>query len=174
MKTLIKKIIFFLIPIIIYCIAEVTLIKNITTRPWEALSYLEKPNKYYGSFYQDINYEVNSVGDLAHHTNYEIIRLEKWITDSHGFRNNKSLKSPDIVIIGDSFIVGSGLNQNDILSNVIMTSTQNKLTVYNMAPSSMEALSYFIKNKIINKPKLIIYSNVERNDIPLLNDSLQI
>ena len=42
-------------------------------------------------------------------------------TDSLGFRNDRDRKPTDLIIVGDSFVVGTGNTQRDILVNALST-----------------------------------------------------
>ena len=105
---------------------------------------------------------MNTVGDLCHHTDKAVTKSELWITDQLGFRNDEFVKDPDILFLGDSFIAGAALSQDDIISNKVKSKI-NK-SVYNMSPCTFSFLDFFIRNDFINKPKVIIYSLVERNN----------
>jgi hypothetical protein len=163
MKRFIKHFVFFIIPIIIWPISEGLLpITTFTFRHFEALSFKSKV-PHLTRFYPNINSEMKAVGDLCHHTDNSIIKIEKWRTDELGFRNNKFTEEADILLIGDSFIQGSSLSQEETISSKIDSKTNTKLRVYNMAPSSMSEFDRLIKSQIIKPPKLLIYSIVERN-----------
>ena len=72
-------------------------------------------------------------GDLAHHTRFAIKKKVKWMTDRYGYRKqNTDRKKHEVVIIGDSNIAGSGLTQEEILSEVL--EEQLKDSVYPYAP----------------------------------------
>ncbi len=96
----------------------------------------------------------------------QITRLKKselWITDEIGYRNNKFIEDPDVLLIGDSFILGSSLSQDSTLTNLLMAKFNYKLKFYNLAPASFIDFKVLFDNKIIKKPKLIIFSMGERD-----------
>ena len=162
MKRFIKQFIFFITPLTLWPISEGLLPSTtFAFRHYEALLFKSKV-PHLTQFYPNINSEMNAVGDLCHHTDNSIIKIEKWKTDKLGFRNNTFIEEADILLIGDSFILGSGLSQEETLSSKINSKTNSKLKVYNMAPSSMSEFDRLIKSKIIKPPKLLIYSRVER------------
>jgi hypothetical protein len=105
---------------------------------------------------------MNAVGDMCHHTKNAIIKHEIWKTDKLGFRNDAFIDSSDILFIGDSFIEGSALTQVDILSNQVRRIYREKIKVYNLAPSSFNEFDKLLKTGVIKKPKLIVFSIVER------------
>ncbi len=160
-KFIYQVLIFTLNPLIIIFIGYTFIpVKSLTYRPWEALVYSNLPTN--SPFYPNSYLNMNSVGDLCHHSKNSIMKMECWKTDDIGFRNDKFIIDVDILLIGDSFIAGSSLNQANIVSNQIMN-LDSDLKVYNMAPSSISQFDKMLKLGIINKPKVIIFSIVERS-----------
>jgi hypothetical protein len=160
-KFIIKILYFTFIPLAVIFISYIIIpFKALTYRPWEALIFINIPSN--SSFYPYSYLDMNSVGDLCHHSKNAITKKECWITDEIGFRNDKYLKDADILIIGDSYVAGSSLNQANTVSNQIMNQ-DSSLKVYNMAPSSISQFDKLLKKGKINKPKLLIFSIVERN-----------
>ncbi|QQR98770.1 MAG: hypothetical protein IPK18_04420 [Sphingobacteriales bacterium] len=164
MKNFIIKILLFtLIPLIILLASNILIpIKTWVYRPWEALIFSEVPSD--SPFYPNSTLNMNSVGDLCHHSKNSIVKKEYWKTDELGYRNNKHINDPDILIIGDSFVAGSGLNQSNTVCNLVSKFDKN-LKVYNIAPSTVVHFDYLLNTGKINRPKLVIFSMVER-DIP--------
>ena len=77
-------------------------------------------------------------GDLIavtkNHKDFENLiepREIEFITDKLGYRNRKLFKSPDLILVGDSFIVGNGVTQNEILSEQL--SIKNDIDVYSLS-----------------------------------------
>lgn len=116
--------------------------------------------------YENQKGEMTGVGDLCYNTKYEIPKNENYITDELGFRNDKFIHNPDILIIGDSYTMGATLSQSQILANQIMKNSYSKYLVYGMAPVDFSVLDKLLKLNIIKKPKYIIYERVERGEIP--------
>ena len=135
-------------------------------RPFEGLTYATKVPRR-SSLYPNSKVSMIAFGDLCHHTNKAIAKPELWITDKLGFRNDEFIEEADILFIGDSFFAGASLSQNEIISNRVKSKSDNKIRVYNISPSSpsFSLFAYFLKTGLIKKPKLVIYSIVER-DIP--------
>ncbi len=162
MKKYINKILFFALislMILLFCYIIIPT-KSLTYRPWEALTFSNISAN--SPFYPNEKINMNSVGDLCHHSKNAVVKKEYWKTDELGFRNDEYIKDADILIIGDSYIAGSGLTQADIISNQILKIDRN-LKVYNMAPSSISQFDKLLKIGKINKPKLLLFSIVERN-----------
>ena len=163
MSKFILKISVFLSPIFLWLIIEALLpLTTFTHRHFEALSFQSKVIREY-AWYPNIESTMLAEGDLCHHTSNSIKKEEYWKTDKLGFRNDNFIQSPDILIIGDSFIQGSSLSQEQTITNTLISKLKNKLTVYNMAPSSMSQFNRLLKRKVIKKPKILIYSIVERH-----------
>jgi alginate O-acetyltransferase complex protein AlgJ len=158
-----KIIVFCIIPLLVVWIIEIVLlpINFFNHRNWEALQVHSKI-PHYGPFYSNQNIESVEVGDLAFATKLAVPKKTKWITDSLGFRNNTFIKNPDIIIIGDSFIAGTSLSQEHTFTNQLSKLFNDSLQIYNLAPSNFSSFDELIKINILKKPKILIYSHVER------------
>jgi hypothetical protein len=162
MKTFVFKSIFFLLPFLAAIGIELFVlpIDFFTFRAWEALVIREFRGILPGEFYPNMEITKIEEGDMAHHTPFTYKRKAKWITDRYGYRKrNTSRNKHEVVIIGDSNIAGSGLTQEDILSEVL----EKKLgvSVYPISPASLDT---FLKEKRFQKevPEIIIIASVER------------
>ncbi len=96
-------------------------------------------------------------------------RQVKFKTDRKGFRNAKV--KADYILIGDSFVVGNGLDQDDIISTQL--TDKYKALSYNIAcPGDVTQYTYFIrqatKDKDFQGKKFILFL-FEGNDFGLLN-----
>src|SRR6187399_1078878 len=117
MKKFLQSILFFLIPLVCLMVIEVMLPATFFTfRTWEGISFATKI-PHISTFYPDSKTFINATGELCHHTDKAIVKQELWITDKLGCRNDEFVEEADILFIGDSFLAGSGLNQNEILPN---------------------------------------------------------
>lgn len=163
MRFFIIKLLFFLgLPAIVWLIIEMLLpINTFTHRQWEAVRFSVIPHQF--SVYPNIDSEKKSVGDLCYNSSNAIVKNEYWITDSIGFRNNKFIQQADVLLIGDSFFTGSSLSQENVFCNKLQQKMGNLYTIYNFAPADFKKFDKFLRLGIIKKPKLIIYSIVERN-----------
>ena len=54
-------------------------------------------------------------------------RVVKFKTDKYGLRNNLDIMSSDILLVGDSFIVGNGITQEKIPSEILSKLTNKKI-----------------------------------------------
>jgi len=162
MKKYLLTILLFLIPVVCLMVIEVLLPPTFFTfRTWEGISFATKI-PHHSAFYPDSKTNMYAAGDLCHHTNKAIMKSELWITDKLGFRNNEFVQEADVLFIGDSYTAGSGLSQQDIISNKLKAKINPGVRVYNMSPGTFSQFDYYLKTGILKKPKLIIFSIVER------------
>lgn len=160
MKKLVIKTVLFFIPVSILFI-EIILPKNqFTYRPWEALLFYH-PKEIAYPYYPNESLAMYSTGDLGYRTKNEIRRYENWHTDKLGYRNDSFISTPDVLIIGDSYIVGTGLPQDSTLSNTLHRISG--LQVYNMATAKFKDFVYLLSNHIIQKPTFLVFSIIEQN-----------
>jgi len=94
-------------------------------RPHERLNYCRADNRPRYKSNKTIRMNVPH-GDLAALSLNEvpmenITRKVEFYTDSIGFRNRRNYKPGDEVLVGDSFIVGSGGTQEDTLAEQLQT-----------------------------------------------------
>ncbi len=93
---------------------------------WQG-AYRYKPNQIV---------EKMSWGDLANFSceeNNREYRKVKFITDEHGFRNTTIMPNIalDIVVLGDSFALGSGVTQSQTFTSIL--ASELKKRTYNLA-----------------------------------------
>jgi len=161
MKKFLINIALFSLPVLLLFSETFLPVDFFSYRPWEALMYSH--NDYLVPYYPNADLTMESEGDLCHHTENAITKNERWVTDSMGYRNNQFTSNPDILIIGDSFIVGSGMTQDSTLGNVLDRMLGAEKSVYTMSPSPFIDFVRVINSGKIKKPKTVIYSNVERS-----------
>ncbi|GAT63912.1 alginate O-acetyltransferase AlgX-related protein [Paludibacter jiangxiensis] len=164
MKRFLKKFLLFTSPILLFWITEAFVLPPnfFTYRLWESLLYSSQIPRV-GPFYPNTTLDMTEQGDLGHHTGEAVNKKVVWKTDEWGFRNDHFIANPDVLIIGDSFVAGTGLSQDETLTARLMNLTGGKLRIYSMAPSTLDDMIYLIQNGIMHKPKLLIFSMVERN-----------
>ncbi len=159
MKKFLVKLVLFLSPFIIAQAVELFVlpIDFFTFRVWESLRIMG-PSLSTGKFYPNIRLEKVEVGTLARNTDYAEHQKVTWITDRYGYRNTNAWEKPDVVIIGDSFIVGDTLSQEELLSEVLQSRLRMK--VYAMAPANIRN---FLNDPrfVDNPPKVVILELVE-------------
>jgi len=161
MKKFLINIALFSLPVLLLFSEAFLPLDFFSYRPWEALMYSH--SDYLMPYYPKAGLTMDSEGDLCHHTENAIEKNERWVTDSLGYRNNQFISNPDILIIGDSFIVGSSLTQDSTLGDVLNRMFGAEKSVYTMSPSPFIDFVRIVNSGKIEKPKTVIYSNVERS-----------
>jgi len=137
-------------------------IDHFTFRVWEALSVGEFRNILPGPFYPNQEITKAEKGDIGHHFDFAVKREARWVTDRYGYRKKDThVRRHPIVIVGDSNITGSGLTQEEILSEVL--EKQLKASVYPYAP--VRSINNFLKDKrfIESCPETLIFASIERD-----------
>lgn len=132
-----------------------------TLRIWEAVSVL-RPNVFLpGPFYPRVTMEKIEGSELTLYQKNAPKKKVVWHTDAYGYRKHPHGGSQyDVVLVGDSNIAGSGLTQNNMLSEMLEEETG--LRTYPLAPTSLN--SFFTDSRFFHqKPKLVIVSNIERD-----------
>ena len=164
-KKFLKRVAFFvLLPLLVAGIAEAFILPPnfFTYRTWEAIIY-KNPIPHTGNFYPDMHINMNEQGDLAFRTSHAIIKKNvQWDTDKLGYRNDEFIEEADVLLIGDSFVAGIALSQDETIAKKLNMLLGKKVKVYNMAPCTLGEFNFLYKQGIVKKPKLIIYSAVER------------
>jgi len=163
MKRYPLRYILFFSPFIIAVAVELLLpVDFFTFRVWEAL-VVEKV-RYplnYAPFYPNMHVRKNEQGDLSPYTPFATFKDVEWYTDRYGYRKKDGNPGKfNIVIIGDSNTAGSGLTQQDMLSE--MLEQRLKVTVYPLAPDGAQC---YFKHRFLQDtpPDTVILACVERN-----------
>ena len=137
-------------------------------RPHDKFSDLDSYKKNI-NIVMDVNHGDLYYLDDALNNKKEYIKQKRkitFITDEYGFRNDTySINESKIILLGDSFIVGTGSSQEDIPSNQL--SKISGLTISSLAyvgdPQDYEKLAIKYKN-IVNKNSKFILFYFEGND----------
>jgi hypothetical protein len=162
MKKLIISLFFFAVPIGGWFIIEGTLPSSVYAyRPWEALMF-QTVFDMGRKFHPNVELKMTTQGELCHHTEYAVPKNEIWRTDQLGNRNDSYIKDPDVFIIGDSFVAGVAITQDSTIMNQLQSELDNQFKVYSLAPANFYKIDYYLKNNIIEKPKIVICSFGER------------
>jgi len=156
--------------IIIFYFTEMFIlpINFFTFRTWEALMVKEFLP---GSFYPNMKISmIEAGGDLGRHTRFAVKKKVQWETDRYGYRKHDAgINRYQIVILGDSAIAGTGLTQEDMLSEVL--ERRLKINVYPFTPSNYPLVDSFLNTKRFadNPPDIVILERIEKK-IPELPD----
>jgi len=163
MKRFFFKLTIFLLPFLALFFIELYLlpIDFFTFRLWEALKIHSLKWALPGYFYPKMDVTKVEEGDLAPYTKLSIKKHVHWFTDRYGYRKKDMPLATKyrIVIIGDSNIAGSGLTQEDIISEVL----EKKLNV-SVYPISPGSINTFLKDIrfVDNPPDIVIIASIER------------
>lgn len=133
-------------------------------RPWEVL--VEGP--YF--FKARSSVKAEAYGDLAQAATIHQVKEPRSVTfttDVAGFRNLPGEGPYPVVVIGDSFVVGAGLDDRQTIPYQL--SQQLSSPVYNYGLQGSTGAPYAFLNDarfIHNKPKLVIYAPASREVRP--------
>jgi len=172
LKTNIQKL------ILIFFILTITFSINMFTQTADENKLFYRPHDKYSNFdkyKKNINIEMHvKHGDLYYlddslSNKKEQIKEKKnikFITDEHGFRNDTySIRESKIILLGDSYIIGTGSSQEDIPSNQLSLLSGLKVAsiAYVGDPQDYEKLAIKYKN-IVNQNSKFILFYFEGND----------
>jgi hypothetical protein len=142
-------------------------------RAWNAAARYYTPDS---PFTRNMRYENPSAyGDLASLSNlpeYRQYRREVFTTDEAGFRNLKREPPYDAVLLGDSFAVGSGVNDDETLSAQLQTLTG--LKTYNGGHMKRDLTRILRLTSELEMTKgVVIYEFLSRYELPPREDANQ-
>jgi hypothetical protein len=112
-----------------------------------------------GPFLPDTRLALVEEGDLGHHTPLAQRRAATWVTDAWGYRASPGGAVPELVLVGDSEVVGTGLDQGETIAEVLRT--RHGLGAYPYAPSNLAA--FFADGRFSARPpRWLVVECVER------------
>lgn len=114
----------------------------------------------YGNHFPNTKTTISEKGNLSYGTNSGVVKNYSVTIDNLGLRNDSVLRNPDIVLIGDSQIYCATIDQENILSKQIMD--QTPWVVYNVNTSTPNVFAQLLEDRVISKPKWVIYERIER------------
>ena len=132
-------------------------------RCWEAMSPSWRVARFMpGPFYPLTRMQKTEQGDLAYYTPYAVKKEVVWQTDRYGFRNQDDSNPVfDVVIVGDSNGVGTGLTQSETLSEVL--ARESGLRVYTYASSNNAVVPFLAEKRFRDAPpRIVVLQCVER------------
>ena len=94
-------------------------------------------------------------------------RVQYFVTDSYGFRNNRTtIDNSDYILVGDSFISAQGTSQEDIPANILSDIVNKKVATLSWAGSSPKDYEELLQNYLpkIRKDSKIFVFYFEGND----------
>jgi SGNH hydrolase-like domain, acetyltransferase AlgX len=156
---------------VLVCIELALPIDAFVFRFWEALAVMDRPvdtplvrifpyTALPGPFLPQTRMAGVEVGDLGHHTAFAEPHWVSWETDEYGYRTASSSRNPDLVVVGDSTVVGAGLTQEDTLAAVL--SREYGVQAYPFAPASLE--SFLAEQRFRDHPpRFVVVVCIERD-----------
>ena len=163
LKKFLKFCVGFVIPIIILGAIELILpLGYFSPEAWGSLNAYTRTGRILlpGPFYPNMSITKNEPGDLGMHSAYSNFKEVNWVTNNEGYRTSLSSdRKYDVIIIGDSMAVGSGMKQEDTPAEVLSRLIHKD--VYGMGAILM---SDFIHEGYIEKykPKFVVLIQTER------------
>jgi hypothetical protein len=120
--------------LVLACVADLAArfypVQRLSFRGWEALSRYPEPDAGFeadGSFVNERSYgDLSALGNLPER---RLLRPDRFTTNAQGHRNLPSAEVPDALLVGDSFAVGVGLNDEETLPVLLGRETGER--VYN-------------------------------------------
>jgi SGNH hydrolase-like domain, acetyltransferase AlgX len=129
-------------------------------RPWELVKqrdgFLFQPGR---------RVEMDEIGDLGYKSWVRALQHPRHVTfttDSRGFRNPREMQRPEVVVLGDSYVVGVGVSDRDTLSEQL--SARLGVDVYNYGLGIGGTPQLFLADDRFQRspPRLLIYAPVQR------------
>ena len=151
--------------------------ESVYYRPHEKFRLFDSDMNH-GRYEKNIRFEMKMPhGDLKALALYEDVTPEPrkvtFHTDSLGFRNSKDYHGQKYLLVGDSFIVGNGTTQNEIITEQLIK--EYNLDGYNLAhPGGPKDYVNYVKKfevKFGNKHKVILFL-FEGNDFPIFKEKM--
>jgi|tagenome__1003787_1003787.scaffolds.fasta_scaffold20790935_2 hypothetical protein len=130
-------------------------------RPWEML----KERRGF-LFQRNRRVEMDEIGDLGYRTWVRALQHQRHVvftTDSHGFRNPREIEHPSIVVLGDSYVVGSGVSDDQTVTQRL--AARLGVDVYNYGLGIGGTPQLFLADERFQRspPRLLVYAPVQRN-----------
>lgn len=177
-RRIMAKVVLLIIPFALLELAELFIlpIDTFTFRVWEAA--LATPYRYPGGFYPNLHVRKSrEYGSYYRSGDPSLVQKKpvEWFTDAYGWRNRPEIEKQDkydIVILGDSDIVGSFLDQKDTISEIIGFRSNKVCYSYSMGH---DPISLFFSDPRLERksPSLLIVEsrvlNWEVNHSHLIN-----
>lgn len=136
-----------------------------TFRAWEALCVRNLQDLLPGPFYPGLELRKQEEGDLGHGTPWATRREALWRIDPYGYRNDPpDLDDYPIVVTGDSFPIGCGNDQSEMLGRYLQKALGQR--VYTLAPvREPRPMDLFLSEPRFraHPPRVVVLVMVERN-----------
>ncbi len=148
------KVVLILLPFVALTLAELFLLPTnlFTYRCWEALIDSDGSVGLRGAFYPNQHLVMYEGGSKLRFHDPNPLKTE-WITDEYGFRNRPCACPPDrydYVLLGDSNIAGSGLDQSETLAEVL--ARKGRCSAYSYGASMRQKQLFWSDPRFLSNP----------------------
>ena len=170
MKTFLRRLLLFCLPLVLWVGLEACL----PSTQWQFRHFKGMRFDWYKKGlpnFQNQHSFLVAEGDLCPRTPFAIPKEELWVTDALGYRNQRFTDSPKILLIGDSFTLGSGLTQSETLGSQLNKLLGDSTAVYAVAPADLSQYFQLVQHGILQPPQILIYQHVERLLPPALDSA---
>lgn len=144
-------------------------------RAWEVV---KDPESEF--FYPNRSVEMTEIGDLGFRSwirPLQHLRDGRFSTDRYGFRNPQGIEQPRVVLVGDSFVAGAGLRDEQTLAARLVALVGEP--VYSLAAEIANSPSIYLSDPrfLHDPPRVVVFAPINRlvkplqlHPIPPLND----
>jgi SGNH hydrolase-like domain, acetyltransferase AlgX len=134
-------------------------------RAWEVL---KDPESEF--FYPNLTVEMTEIGDLGFRAwipSLQHPRAGLFSTDRYGFRNPQGIERPRVVLLGDSFVAGAGLRDDQTLAAQLGRLLGEP--VYSLACETANSPSLYLSDPRFfeHPPRVVVFAPVNRLVMPL-------
>jgi hypothetical protein len=134
-------------------------------RAWEVLKDTETE-----FFHPNLTVQMIEIGDLAFRTwipSLQHPRAGLFSTDRYGFRNPQGIERPRVVLLGDSFVAGAGLRDDQTLAAQLARLLGEP--VYSLACETANSPSLYLSDPRFfdDPPRVVVFAPINRLVMPL-------
>lgn len=134
-------------------------------RAWEVL---KDPESEF--FFPNLTVEMAEVGDLGYRAwipSLQHPRAGSFSTDRFGFRNPQGIEQPRVVLLGDSFVAGAGVRDDQTLAAQLGRLLGEP--VYSLACETANSPSLYLSDPRFfeHPPRVVVFAPVNRLVMPL-------
>ena len=146
-------------------------------RPHEKYAINESYKKNVSSTFSMPYGDLYALGDSKKNPRLENIKESRkvnFVTDNYGFRNSKIIKKPDYIFLGDSFIAGNGISQEELPTVIFQNLTKKNILNLGFPGKPKLYEKNMLKHiDLLNKNTKIIVFYFEGNDFEtIIEDSI--
>ena len=122
-------------------------------------------------FYPNQQVEMTEIGDLGFRIwtrSLQLVREGRFSTDRHGFRNPQGIERPRVVLLGDSFVAGAGLRDEQTLAAQLGVRLGEP--VYSLAAETANSPSLYLSDPRFfrDPPRVVVFAPINRLVRPLV------